>query len=169
MAKQKYNDVFLEVLEANKGIVYKVSKTYCSDEEERKDLVQEIIIQIWNSFHKYDTKYKHSTWIYRIALNVAISSYRKSSIRREKSVPLSDTSNYIDDEGESNKEEDIALLYKAVQELNKLDKALILLHLEGRNHKEIAEIMDITESNVSTKLGRIKNKIKERLLAITNI
>jgi RNA polymerase sigma-70 factor (ECF subfamily) len=169
MEKQKYNEIFLDVLETNKGIIFKISKAYCTDEEDRKDLVQEIIIQIWNSFLKYDSKYKHSTWIYRIALNVAISNYRKNSTRRNKYVPLNNDTIYIYDDGENNKEEDIVLLYKAIHELNNLDKALVLLHLEGKNHREIAEIMDISESNVSTKLGRIKNRIKERLIAIKNI
>lgn len=169
MTKPIDRDEFLKVLEANKGIIYKVSRIYCKLEEDRKDLIQEIIIQIWNSFHTYNSQYKHSTWIYRISFNVAISHYRKCSFRQSKSILLSDTANFIDEGQADEKEGDITLLYKVIHELNNLDKALILLYLEKNSYKKIAEIMDLTETNVATKIARIKKIIKQRFLTIKNI
>lgn len=168
MTKPIDRDEFLKVLEANKGIIYKVSRAYCKLEEDRKDLMQEIVIQIWNSFHTYNNQYKHSTWIYRIALNVAISLYRKKSIRQSKFILLSDTANFIDEGQVDEKEGDIVLLYQVIHELNNLDKALILLYLEQNSYKEIAEIIDLTETNVATKIGRVKKIIKQKFLAIKN-
>lgn len=166
MTKPIDKEEFLKVIEANKGIIYKISRTYCKLEEDRKDLIQEIIIQIWNSFHTYDSQYKHSTWIYRISFNVAISHYRKSSFRQSNSIPLSDTTNFIDEGNTDEKEGDIALLYQVIHGLNNFDKALILLYLEKKSYKTIAEIIDITETNVATKIARIKKIIKQRFLTI---
>lgn len=168
MTKPIDRNEFLKVLEANKGIIYKVSRAYCKLEEDRKDLMQEIVIQIWNSFHTYNYQYKHSTWIYRIALNVAISLYRKKSVRQSKFILLSDTAIFIDEGQANEKEGDIVLLYQVIHELNNLDKALILLYLEQNSYKEIAEIIDLTETNVATKIGRVKKIIKQKFLAIKN-
>jgi RNA polymerase sigma-70 factor (ECF subfamily) len=164
MAKGK--DEFLKVIEAHKGIIYKISRAYCENDEDRKDLIQEIIIQIWRSFQKYDDRYKHSTWIYRIALNVAISLYRKNLVRKERIVALSPTVNLIDNDQLDEKEEDLVLLYRFIHELGNLNKALILLYLEEKNYQEIAEILNITETNVATKLGRIKKGIKQKFLDV---
>lgn len=166
MIRPEDNDNFLKVIEANKGIIYKISRAYCKHDEDRKDLVQEIIIQIWNSFQKYNDQYQHSTWIYRIALNVAISLYRKNSVRQNRTVTFTDTINFIDDSQIDEKEGDIVLLYQIIHELNNLDKALMLLYLEQKRYKEIADILDISETNVATKIGRMKQVIKQKFLAI---
>lgn len=166
MIRPEDNDDFLKVIEANKGIIYKVSRAYCKQDEDRKDLIQEIIIQIWNSFQKYNDQYQHSTWIYRIALNVAISLYRKNSVRQNRTVTLTDTVNFIDDSQINETEGDIVLLYQIIHELNNLDKALMLLYLEQKSYKEIADILNISETNVATKIGRVKQVIKQKFLAI---
>ena len=88
MNPRQNTSLFLSVIENNKGIIYKVANSYCKDDEDRKDLVQEIIFQLWQSFGKYDDQYKLSTWMYRIALNVAISFYRKGSRRKDISIPF---------------------------------------------------------------------------------
>lgn len=166
MTNPEDRDDFLRVIEANKGIIYKISRAYCKHDEDRKDLIQEIIIQIWNSFQKYNDQYQHSTWIYRIALNVAISLYRKNSVRQNRTVPLTDTVNFIDDSQTNEMEGDIVLLYQFIHELKNLDKALILLYLEQKSYKEIADILDISVTNVATKIGRVKKIIKQKFLAI---
>jgi RNA polymerase sigma-70 factor (ECF subfamily) len=166
MINPEDRDDFLRVIEANKGIIYKISRAYCKHDEDRKDLIQEIIIQIWNSFQKYNDQYQHSTWIYRIALNVAISLYRKNSVRQNRTVPLTDTVNFIDDSQTNEMEGDIVLLYQFIHELKNLDKALILLYLEQKSYKEIADILDISVTNVATKIGRVKKIIKQKFLAI---
>ena len=166
MTKPADNDDFLRVIETNKGIIYKVARAYCKHDEDRQDLIQEIIIQIWNSFHKYNDQYRLSTWIYRIALNVAISLYRKNSIRQNMTIPITPEVNYIDDSQTNEKEGDIVLLYQFIHELNNLDKALMLLYLEQKSYREIADILDISETNVATKIGRVKQIIKQKFLAL---
>ena len=153
---------FLVVIESNKGILYKVSNTYCRNIEDRKDLVQEIIIQLWKSFDKYDEIFKYSTWMYRISLNVAISYYRKENRRKRISNPLTpDVFDFVDIEISNENETNLGKLKQIISELNDLDKALMLLYLEEKSYKEISEIIGITETNVATKISRTKNKLKE--------
>lgn len=163
MEKKDTSDYFLTIVNAHKGIVYKVARLYCNDPEPRKDLIQEIIIQLWKSFDQYNEKYKQSTWIYRIALNVAISSYRKEARRKEISHPLSaDLLSFEDSDHASEIETEIGVLYQFISELKELDKALMLLYLDEKSYKEISEILGITETNVATKIGRIKNLLKQK-------
>ena len=168
MTGEKKQDDFLKILEAHKGIIYKVSRAYCRQEEDRKDLIQDIITQIWNSLHKYSKQYKYSTWIYRIALNVAISSYRKEIVRQRQATLFTEEPLLFENTGTDDKEEEIALLYQVIQQLRAIDKALILLYLEQKSYNEIADIMDLSETNVATKLSRIKKEIKEKLLILKN-
>lgn len=162
MDKIDKSDIFLSVVKSNKGIIYKVANSYCKNVEDRKDLVQEIIIQLWKSFDNYDDNFKHSTWIYRISLNVAISFYRKENTRKEISNSLTtDIFDFTDTEISDEKETNLGLLTQIISKLNDLDKALVLLYLEEKNYKEISEIIGITETNIATKIGRIKNKLKK--------
>lgn len=158
---------FLEVIETNKGIIYKVANSYCKSEEDKKDLIQEIIIQLWRSFHKYNDQFKRSTWMYRIALNVAISFYRKAVSRKKIAMPISDK-DMVSIKEDDPKESDPALaqLQKFITELKEFDRALILLYLEEKSQKEIADILGITSSNVSTRIVRIKEKLRKRFLKI---
>ncbi len=152
---------FLTVIENHKGIINKVANAYCKLEEDRKDLVQEIILQLWKSFDKYNDQFKYSTWIYRISLNVAISFFRKESTRNNISNPLSDQIFNIANLQENKQTEaGFEMLHQFISTLQDLDKALILLYLEEKSHKEIAEILGISETNVSTKVGRIKARLK---------
>jgi len=162
------SDVFLSVIEANKGIIYKIANTYCKVPEDRKDVVQEIILQLWKSFDNYNEQFKHSTWIYRIALNVAISFYHKENTRKEISNSFSESIfNIVDFREENNAEASVGFLQQFIAELKELDKALMLLYLEEKSHKEIAEIIGITETNVATKIGRIKNILKQKFSQVT--
>lgn len=162
-------DIFLSVIEANKGIIYKIANSYCIDPEDRKDLFQEIVSQLWRSFDKYSDQYKYSTWIYRIALNVAISFYRKENRRKVISSPISEgVFNLTDIDDTTETESNLRLLQQFIQELKDLDKALMLLYLEEKSHREIAEIIGITETNVATKIGRIKLLLKQKFMNIEN-
>lgn len=159
----KQEDKFLRVLEANKGILYKVANSYCKDPDDRKDLVQEIVFQLWKSFDKYNEQFHYSTWIYRIALNVAISFYRKEKSRQSIHNPLNESILYFSETNFSDdKDENLNMLQQFISELKELDKALMLLYLDEKSHKEIAHIFGISESNVATKIGRIKNILKQR-------
>ena len=161
MDKSRTDD-FLVVIENNKGILYKVANSYCRNIADRKDLIQEIIIQLWKSFDNYDEKFKYSTWMYRISLNVAISFYRKENSRKRISNSITtDIFDFADIEISDKNETNLGLLNQAISKLNDLNKALILLYLEEKNYKEISEIIGITETNVATKIGRIKRQIKK--------
>lgn len=153
---------FHEILEQNKGILFKVARMYCQNEDDRQDLYQEISIQIWKSLHKYNDKYKMSTWLYRISLNVAISYYRKNVRREGTNIPLSEEISQMQESDNSEKEHNLNLLEQFISELNDLDKALMLLYLEDKSHAEIADILGISASNVSTKAGRIKERLRNR-------
>lgn len=153
---------FHEILEQNKGILFKVARMYCQNEDDRQDLYQEISIQIWKSLHKYNDKYKMSTWLYRISLNVAISYYRKNVRREGTNIPLSEDISQMQESDNSEKEHNLNLLEQFISELNDLDKALMLLYLEDKSHAEIADILGISASNVSTKAGRIKDRLRNR-------
>ncbi len=166
---QSKKDKFLSTLEDHKKIIYKIVNSYCQNKEDRKDLEQEIIIQLWNTYEKYDARYKYSTWMYRIALNVAISFYRK-----EKRKPVSydyHSENLIfsiedDPESETGLDNNIRKLQEFINGLNELNKALMLLYLEEKSYEEIAEIMGISKSNVGTKISRIKLKLIEEFTKI---
>lgn len=161
MQTKKQNQIFQELIEQHKGILFKVARTYCQDEEDRQDLIQEIMIQIWQSFHKYNDKFKISTWLYRISINVAISYYRKNAVRKSNNIPLNEKVSQIQDVEKSEKEQQLNLLDQFINELKELDKALMLLYLEDKSHAEIADILGISVGNVGTKVGRIKDKLKQ--------
>ena len=157
-------DLFIDLLDAHKRIIYKIVHSYCRDQEDRKDLEQEIIVQLWKSFHKYDTSYKFSTWMYRIALNVAISAYRKEKGRQSRRAVYQEESLcQIRDEEKYEKtlDDNIAVLQRFINQQNELNKALMLLYLDERKYEEIAEILGISTTNVATKLSRLKLKLKK--------
>lgn len=156
---------FISVINDNQGLIYKISACYCPEPEDRKDLQQDILIQLWNSFDHYNGKSKISTWFYRIALNTAISFYRKGRKHTEKRISINESIlSEHEDKSETDNNENLKLLYQAINSLNEFDKALILLHLDGNKYADIAEIMGINESNVATKIYRIKQLIKNQIM-----
>jgi RNA polymerase sigma factor (sigma-70 family) len=150
----------LRLIEENKGILYKISSSYCRNAGDRDDLMQEMIYQLWRSADLFDNTKKYSTWMYRIALNVAISFYRKAN-RSGVTVALDAEAQFAEDGGNEVLEERIEILQRFIRGLGELDKALMILYLEERPHREMAEILGITETNVSTKLSRIKGRLKQ--------
>jgi len=154
---------FISVIKDNQNLIYKICYSYCSNAENRKDLQQEILIQLWNSFSKFDGRVKLSTWIYRIALNTAISFYRNDSKHGDKKVSIDASiislSNF---EYVPEQDENITMLYQFIEKLNEMDKALILLYLDDNKQKDIAEVLGISETNVATKISRIKKILKEQ-------
>jgi len=156
-------DKFIAVIKDNQNLIFKICYSYCSNSEDQKDLQQEILIQLWNSFRKFDGRVKISTWVYRIALNTAISFYRKDSKHKKNSVAIDSSIISLSIfESDSAQTEKITLLYKFIERLNEIDKALILLYLEDNSYKDIAEILGISETNVATKISRVKKNLKEQ-------
>ncbi len=168
MQKDEQKDQFEKVMEQHRGILFKVARTYCQNENDRPDLIQEIMIQLWLSFHRYNDRYKITTWIYRISLNVAISFYRKNSIKINDNIPLDEHLSEIAESDKPENEQQLNLLEKFINELKEIDRALMFLYLEERNYREISEILGISESNVSTKVGRIKESLKQKFATIKN-
>ena len=171
MNKQEKHQFFERIIEQHKGILFKVARTYCPDTEDQEDLIQEMMIQIWQSIHNYNGQYKMSTWLYRISMNVAISSYRKRSSRVKRYADMKeqtaetthdtlDTLDALDEQTEH--ERHLKLLEQFIHQLKEIDKALMILYLEDKSHAEIAEILGISASNVGTKIGRIKEQLKKR-------
>lgn len=159
---QQTSPDFLTLIEANKRIIFKICNSYCRNADDREDLAQEIIYQLWKSWSSFNSAYKLSTWMYRIALNVAISFYRKE----QKTTPTIFMGDHVIEIADENLEEglesNLNALQQFINELNPLDRALMILYLEEKPHKEIAEIMGITTTNVATKIGRIKELLKQK-------
>ena len=158
---------FVSVMKEHQNLIFKICHSYCANAENRKDLQQEIFIQLWKSFAKFDGRVKISTWIYKVALNTAIFFYRKDSKHNNSNtVSLDDAiislSNF---EPDAALDENITMLYQFIGRLNELDKALILLYLDDNKQKDIAEILGLSETNVATKISRIKKNLKEQFKA----
>ncbi len=154
---------FLAVTDSHKGIIYKVARAYTSSADDRQDLVQEILVQLWRSFHRYDPQYRHSTWIYRIALNTAISHVRGENRRSGVNQALPDSILSLD-EGPADTEAEAALeyLHQCIRELREIDRAVILLWLERKTQQEISHILGLTPTHVGTRVARIKQQLKNR-------
>ncbi len=153
-------DALLAVLRDHKGILIKIIRSYCRNADDWKDLEQEIIVQIWKSLKSYDAQYRMSTWIYRIALNVAISHYRRDR-KRQYDKPLEEEIfTLAEDKSHDEHKEKVEVLYRFIDQLNEFDKALVILYMEDRSHSDIAAVMGISVSNVGTRLSRIKNRLK---------
>jgi RNA polymerase sigma factor (sigma-70 family) len=165
MTSQANKDQFLHLIQHNKKLIFKVCNTYCTDPEDRKDLVQEVIIQLWRSYGSYNDKYKLSTWMYRIALNTAISFYRSDNKRRNNTTSIHENIIDIPDDDNSHElNEKIAMLYQFIGNMNKLDKALMILYLDNNSYKDMADILGISETNVATKISRLKQYLKQQFI-----
>lgn len=151
---------FVTALEKNQNIVHKVCRIYTNDEDSHKDLFQEITIQLWKAYPKFRGDSKFSTWMYRVALNTAITLYRKS----KRSVKTQDFESVIfkisASEYDDTEEQNLKLMYKAVKQLSDIEKALVFLYLEDKNYAEISETLGITEVNARVKMNRIKTKLR---------
>ncbi len=161
MVKENKEHEFLRLVSDSQGIVHKVCRMYCRDEELRKDLFQEIMIQLWRSYGTFRGESKFSTWLYRVSLNVAIQHLRRDKKRPPESELAGDLE--LKDPNDQGDEERLDQLYKAVSRLNSAEKALVLLFLEGKDNEEIARIVGITQNNVRVKMSRIRTKLKQDL------
>ncbi|RAV29639.1 RNA polymerase sigma factor [Sinomicrobium soli] len=151
---------FITQLEKHQNIVHKVCRIYTSGQDEHNDLFQEITIQLWKAFPKFRGESKFSTWMYRVALNTAITLYRKSkkSVRGDHYEHVLNNLKY--NEYNDEEEQQLKLMYDAIKQLSDVEKALIFLYLEDRSYKEISETLGITEVNARVKMNRIKSKLR---------
>ncbi len=151
----KGDDQFVEMIRKNEGVIYKVASFYVDKDHPISDLYQEVVLNLWRAFPSFRGESKYSTWIYRIALNTCISFYRRS----KRNVTYVDISMDIPEVVDNN--EEIQELYRLINRLGKIERALVLLYLDDKSYKEIAEITGLTTTNVATKLSRIKDKLKK--------
>ena len=160
----------IQVIMQNMGIIHKVANMFCKRQEDKDDLIQEIMTQLWSSFEKYDDAYKLGTWMYRVSLNIAISFYRKNQTQEKYFMPLDEKLDVISPDENENEVEinNLELLEKFIGNLKEFDKALMLLYLEKKSHQEISEILGITTSNISTKIARIKEGLKQQFSNLKN-
>ena len=150
-------------LQENQNIIHKICRLYTSGEDAHKDLFQEITIQLWKAFPKFRGESKFSTWAYRVALNKANTLYRKSK-RSIATVEYEGRQHFTYDiEYNYEEEEQLKLMYKAVYQLNDIEKALVFMYLEDKDYTEISETLGISEVNARVKMNRIKGKLKKIL------
>lgn len=164
MARGVDQDRFAALIADHAGIVRKVATTWCRDAEDRADLAQDILAQLWTAWPRYDAARPFATWMYRIALNVAIGHVRGVYRKARHFEPLADAHHEVAALAFDHETHDeLAMLEGVIAELDDLNRALLLLYLDERSHREIADILGISESNVGTKLTRLKQRIRARL------
>ena len=156
-------ETFIAAIKENEGILFKIASVYTNTVDDRNDLIQEIIYQLWKSYGSFKQQSRFSTWMYRVALNVAIYQLKVSK-KRILTVPIEDQLYHYQQNDDSGMEEKWKLFRQQIEELNLLDKAIVTLYLDNKSYDEIAEVIGISSSNVGTKLSRIKEKIKTRIL-----
>ncbi len=149
---------FLEVVEKNQGIIHRICNHYSTDEDQRKDLFQEIMFQLWRSYSSFKGQSTVGTWLYRVAFNTACTQMRNERVKRDSYAYIkwtSETDTSIDQESR----ESVAKLYKAIDLRNPAERAIILMHLDELPNDEIAQVIGSTSANVAVKLTRIRQKL----------
>ena len=139
-------------------LIYKVAGNYFFDEESRADVAQEIMLQLWRSYDRYDDRFAPTTWIYKVALNTAISFVRKASSRPKLETNMEQAVFEFQEAAHQSTDQDIETI---MQSLNKFERAVVLLHLDGLNYEQIGEALSLSATNVGSRLSRIKKKLNQ--------
>ncbi|UHO39092.1 sigma-70 family RNA polymerase sigma factor [Chryseobacterium capnotolerans] len=155
--------IFIEFFKPNQKLIHKICRIYTDNAEDHEDLFQEITIQLWKSFSTFKGDSKFSTWMYRVALNTAITLFRKPKKQNSQAVDVDVSSLRIEYETYEDDEHKLQKMYKAIYELSDVEKALIMMYLEDKPYKEIGEILGITEGNARVKMNRAKNNLKTKI------
>jgi len=153
-------ETFIAAIKEKENFIYKIASLYTNNSDDKKDLVQEILYQIWKSFDTFNQKSSLSTWVYRVALNVAIYQL-KISKKRIVTVPIDEQVSEHPENDNTENEEKWLLFKQQIDKLNLLDKGIVMLYLENKTYDEIGEIIGLSTSNVGTKISRIKEKMKQ--------
>ncbi len=163
MTVPKHESEFVALLEEHQNIVHRICRIYTQSEAEHKDLFQEISIQLWRSFDRFEGKSKFSTWMYRVGLNTAITLYRKNK-KRIDTYEINEEINGIElDVYDPVIDEQLNWLYEEIEKFSEIDKALVLLYLENKRYNEIAETLGISTVNARVKMNRIKQRLKKMI------
>lgn len=155
-------ETFVAAIKENEGTIFKIAAVYTNSSDDKNDLVQEIIYQLWKSFDSFQQKASINTWIYKVALNVAIHQLKVSK-KNITTIPIEEQALAYAEKEDKSAEEKWLLFRQQISNLNLLDRAIVMLYLDGKSHAEIAEIIGISTTNVGTKLSRIKEKLKTQI------
>ena len=164
--KFRMEKAFTELINSNRAVIFKVCNLYCHDYENRRDLFQEVVLQLWKSYPGFRKESANSTWIYRVALNTAISNFRKESKKQERKTLTLSEFEIPDMPGARDEKENRSALHLAIDKLTEIEKAIILLYLDEKSYDEISEIIGISNSNVGVRLNRIKNKLSQLIKTV---
>lgn len=151
---------FSQLIKANQGLIIKVSRLYTNSLEDEQDLFQEIVLQLWRSYDSFKGNSKISTWMYRVALNTAITLFRKKT-KSPLTSELDEIHFEYEQEQDDEKQAQISLLYKVIKLLPNVERAIVMMYLDDISYKEIAETLGITEVNARVKMNRLKKTLKE--------
>lgn len=156
-------NTFIQFLKENQRLVHKICRIYTNNEQDHEDLFQEITIQLWKSFPGFKGEAKFSTWMYRVALNTAITLFKKPKKKDLQHSEVDISSLKIEYETYEDNEHKLKKMYNAIYELSDIEKALIMMYLEDKSYREIGEILGITEGNARVKMNRVKNNLKLKI------
>ena len=163
MTENELKEKFISVFEKNIGIIFKISRAYTKTTHDREDLINDIALELWKAYPNFKGGSKISTWIYRISLNISMNYIRrkKSNLLFLSKTNQFDTSAWLQDNEDKKNDEQTDLLYECIDELTEFNKAIIILYLDGNSHDEISTITGISNTNVGTRISRIKDQIKK--------
>lgn len=151
---------FEELIKEHEQLIYKVCRMFGKSEEDRQDLFQDVVIQLWKGYPKFRGESKFSTWLYRIALNTAIAQYRKM----KRAPPVTDLEklpfDIPNDSSNLHQEEQYQEMYEAIKQLNDIEKAIVMLYLDDKTYDEMEDIIGISNGNLRVKMNRIKEKLR---------
>jgi RNA polymerase sigma-70 factor (ECF subfamily) len=156
-------DAFLHIVTSNQGIIHKVCGMYCDTPEDREDLFQEIVAQLWKSYDTFRNESKITTWMYRVSLNTAITQFKREKRRPDRDDIDQTKFQIADQQYDDTVEEQIKLLHQTISKLTSIEKSITLLYLEDKKYEEIAEIVGISQNYVRVKMNRIKAKLKKMM------
>ena len=159
MQKQEAEKQFEAHIKVNELLIYKVCRMYAYTTADSEDLFQEIVIQLWKAYPKFKGESKFSTWLYRVALNTAITGLRKKKNFIESREPAQLPERITEENQE--REEELGQLYKAIEHLNQVEKAIVMLYMEDRTYEEMEEILGLSQGNLRVKMNRIKDKLRQ--------
>ena len=153
-------DRFLKEINKHQGIIHKIVSVYTRDPEDKQDLFQEILLQLWKAYPGFQNRAAFSTWMYRVALNTALLSDRRKKIEKKAGEQMK---RELDLHNDQDADERLLHLYAAINQLHSLDKAITLLYLEQKSYEEIALFLSINKNTVGVRISRIKEKLKKLL------
>lgn len=160
MHTESIKDNFVRDIKQNELLIHKVCRMYGNTPDDRKDLFQEIVIQLWKVYPKFRGESKFSTWLYRVSINTAITGLRKQK-KHIVSVELDTLPEIVSAHYSANEEDQLKQLYTAIGKLNELEKALIILYLDSKSYQEMEDILGINEGALRVKMSRTKEKLRQ--------